>query len=317
MASDSCDGFFTETMLRNSLTSKILSKFDEALANAALKDANIDNVINCHGEDCHFKAQMQEDAGIILKCPDCGKETCKLCGEAGHIPLKCQESKDAKINESKSKGRRQAEEAMTMARIRTCGNCGNTFIKSDGCNKITCRCGRLICYVCRQDITKLAYQHYCQKFNCDHKACRNCPLYTDTAEDDKRAIEEAGLAALRKERNETELGGALKVNVIDVAKEEAEEAEIKRLLAGNDLDATIQSKKRQNEVLNARNHFGIAAALDNVGMGGMGMGLGLGPIGIEEHMRLVMALGGGRDGGHRGRGGGRGGGRGHHYGGRR
>ena len=34
---------------------------------------------------------MSDDAGIVLHCLNCSKETCKLCGEQSHIPLRCNE----------------------------------------------------------------------------------------------------------------------------------------------------------------------------------------------------------------------------------
>ena len=64
---------------------------------------------------------------------------------------------------------------------------------------MTCACGTFICYLCRRDISKEKYQHFCQTPHCDHKTCQKCLLYTNTVEDDRRAMLEAGLKVLNNE----------------------------------------------------------------------------------------------------------------------
>jgi hypothetical protein len=38
---------------------------------------------------------------------------------------------------------------MAMAKIRTCHRCKAKFMKEEGCNRMTCKCGATMCYVCR------------------------------------------------------------------------------------------------------------------------------------------------------------------------
>jgi TRIAD3 protein (E3 ubiquitin-protein ligase RNF216) len=94
-----------------------------------------------------------------------------------------------------AKGRLTVEEAITQAKIRRCPNprCKQPFVKSDGCNKVACACGTLVCYVCRKAIK--SYSHFCQTPHCTHAECNNCPLWTKAEEDDARAMREAGLQA--------------------------------------------------------------------------------------------------------------------------
>ncbi len=48
--------------------------------------------------------------------------------------------------------------------VRTCPRCGLQFQKQDGCNKMTCHCGHVMCYVCRADVA--GYEHFCQRAQC-------------------------------------------------------------------------------------------------------------------------------------------------------
>lgn len=140
----------------------------------------------------------------IFPCPSCGYESCRECGEAAHIPLKCSEVE----KEEQKKGRLTVEEAITAAKIRKCPKCGKGFIKSDGCNKVRCGCGIHVCYVCRIAINN--YNHFCQTPHCEHKKCKKCPLYTKSEEDDERAMKEAGLKAAKSQDVDVDVESILK-----------------------------------------------------------------------------------------------------------
>ena len=143
---------------------------------------------------CGFQCEMSEAAGVLMHCPmaNCQAITCRNCGEEGHVPLRCDE------NEKKDevKKRLSVEEAMSKVRIRECLKCKTKFYKLEGCNKMTCSCGAKVCYICRKDITKQNYSHFCQIPHCNHTQCRKCPLFSDALEDDRRAMREAGLQAM-------------------------------------------------------------------------------------------------------------------------
>lgn len=129
----------------------------------------------------------------VFRCLKCGAETCRHC-EADwkdHFGLRCEEveSTDATV------ARRKIEEEMTKAMKRTCYKCGTGFTKSEGCNKMTCRCGALMCYICRQPIIPgkkdanghVGYDHFCQHPRNPGQGCSNCKkcsLWSDADEDD-------------------------------------------------------------------------------------------------------------------------------------
>lgn len=53
----------------------------------------------------------------------------------------------------------RAHEAMSQAAKRFCPHCNQEYVKSDGCNKIRCKCGKLSCYLCGEKIED--YSHFC------------------------------------------------------------------------------------------------------------------------------------------------------------
>ena len=85
---------------------------------------------------------------------------------------------------------------MTEARLRMCPKCKKKFYKVDGCNKMKCTCGTLICYVCRKEVTN--YTHFCSIPHCNHESCGKCVLFTDSVKDDARAVNEAAMYELDK-----------------------------------------------------------------------------------------------------------------------
>uniref|UniRef100_A0A2H8TSE3 E3 ubiquitin-protein ligase RNF216 n=2 Tax=Melanaphis sacchari TaxID=742174 RepID=A0A2H8TSE3_9HEMI len=66
------------------------------------------------------------------------------------------------------------ENKMTEVLIRICYYCKRKFVKEDGCNKMTCSCGKQMCYICRQPVDS-NYTHFYHQTVMENK----CPLYTD------------------------------------------------------------------------------------------------------------------------------------------
>jgi len=184
---ETCTGHFSERTLAVALPPQVLAKLEEAITKKMIAEANLEDIITCHS--CSLQVELPMDAGKVLTCPKCAKQTCRDCKDEAHVPLKCSEverkaQKDTRVT---------IEEAMTEARLRECKKCKARFFKTEGCNKMVCACGAAICYVCRKDISKELYKHFCQAPHCDHKKCDKCILFSNSVEDDKRAMYEAGL----------------------------------------------------------------------------------------------------------------------------
>lgn len=205
--SDGCDGTFPMSQLRKALPTNILEKYEDRVQEESLSLAQMDDLVRC--PSCDYAAILPlEDKVFKCQNPSCAKETCRYCKEdwSEHFGLKCNE-----VEKSAQKDVRLSyEEKMTMAKIRKCPKCGCEFTKSDGCNKMTCRCGATMCYVCRKP--NIGYNHFCQHPKDPGKSCtkcKSCSLWTDPSEDDNRAVKELEKEAMdAKRKMEAEMAGS-------------------------------------------------------------------------------------------------------------
>ncbi|KAL7276107.1 hypothetical protein RUND412_000925 [Rhizina undulata] len=131
-----------------------------------------------------IKRVQRKRRGALFKCRDarCKKESCMECSKEWAPFHKCYEKEEDSV-------RIYVEKAMADAVKRTCPLCHVSFVKSDGCNKLTCPCG----YIMWADIRKEGYKHFCQHFRqvpgtaCVE--CDRCDLYVQ--EDEGAAIKKA------------------------------------------------------------------------------------------------------------------------------
>lgn len=135
---------------------------------------------------------------FLCRNPLCALPSCISCGKIWCDPHICHEATALSL-------RTTIESARTAALKRTCPQCGLSFIKESGCNKLTCRCGHIICYICRQGLGPVsggeAYTHFCQHFRpaggrC--QLCNRCDLYQ--VDDEESLIRRAGETAEKEWR---------------------------------------------------------------------------------------------------------------------
>ncbi|KAL8775352.1 MAG: hypothetical protein Q9209_000360 [Squamulea sp. 1 TL-2023] len=139
------------------------------------------------------------------RSPTCSALTCTNCSKRWRDPHTCFESEVVEL-------RTTIEAARTAALKRTCPRCGLNFIKESGCNKLTCVCGYIMCYICRQGLGPMdggeEYSHFCQHFRYEAGGCRECEkcdLYRN--EDEDALVKAAGLEAEREWREKQGLTG--------------------------------------------------------------------------------------------------------------
>lgn len=145
-------------------------------------------------------ASKRHTTRFICRRPSCSRKSCLKCSKAWHDPHVCHEPLIVSL-------RTTVEAARTAAIKRTCPRCGTSFVKSSGCNKLTCVCGYSMCYLCRKNIGKAGanadggegYRHFCEHFRptpgmkCTE--CDKCDLYR--AEDEDAQVKSAGEEAER------------------------------------------------------------------------------------------------------------------------
>ena len=149
----------------------------------------------------------QRRRGLKFTCqrPECERVSCLSCNKEWVDIHTCNESSLVAL-------RTQVEQAMSMAVKRVCPRCNTSFIKSAGCNKLTCPCGYKMCYVCRRDISATdgpdaGYRHFCDHFQpfgnggpC--KQCKRCNLWvSENTEQVLRAAREEAERRWRETEN--------------------------------------------------------------------------------------------------------------------
>ncbi|KAK5939720.1 hypothetical protein PMZ80_008101 [Knufia obscura] len=131
-------------------------------------------------------ARSQHTTRFRCLNPSCKRTSCLKCSKPFHDPHTCHEPLLMSLRQS-------VETARTLAIKRVCPRCGTSFVKSSGCNKLTCVCGYSMCYLCRKNIGKTGenegaegYRHFCEHFRptggkCTQ--CEKCDLYKSEEED--------------------------------------------------------------------------------------------------------------------------------------
>uniref|UniRef100_A0A8C7XPR7 Ring finger protein 216 n=1 Tax=Oryzias sinensis TaxID=183150 RepID=A0A8C7XPR7_9TELE len=183
-----CPCSYPSCELEKVLPENILLRYNERQAEEAVAATCADELVRC--PFCNFPALLDKDMSLF-SCPNprCRKESCRKC----HVLWKQHKGKTCEqvLERDEIRMRVLFEERMTAARVRKCVKCGTGLVKSEGCNRMSCRCGSFMCYLCREPIT--GYNHFCQHARSPGAPCRHChkcSLWTDPTQDDERIIQE-------------------------------------------------------------------------------------------------------------------------------
>ncbi|KNC99495.1 uncharacterized protein SPPG_04890 [Spizellomyces punctatus DAOM BR117] len=189
-----CESLFPPAAIEQFLPEKMWKGYLKLCQEVDLERAGIPDFHSC--PFCPFGAivstNVEEDKLFYCRNEECMAVSCRKCNRRNHAPLTCEESKSEDVLDVKH----QIEEAMTEALLRECHSCKKKFYKEEGCNKMTCTCGAVMCYVCRQPVRD--YTHFRDGVVPGTPGAK-CPLFENTitrnAEDVQRAGQEAILTA--------------------------------------------------------------------------------------------------------------------------
>lgn len=199
MSMDGCSAGFSREQRDLFLDDKLKIALERIETEHNLRMAGIENLESC--PFCPFAAEyppVEEDR--IFRCihPDCGVESCRLCKKVSHIPKTCDEfAREAGADAQ----RRRLEDAMSEALVKKCNKCKTPFIKSDGCNKITCtKCRNIQCYICSEDCVATATGGTYAHFNDPSRGGKagQCQLFDDTETRHQEVVNAAQKAAIAK-----------------------------------------------------------------------------------------------------------------------
>ena len=121
--------------LQKALNPNVLSKLLARRQAEEVGAAEIDNLVTC--PFCPYQTIMDNPDDKVLACrnPECGRESCRLCKEPNHVPLRC----DEVVNKDEETTRKKIEEQLTEAMMRECWKCKVKYYKEEGCNLMTCQ----------------------------------------------------------------------------------------------------------------------------------------------------------------------------------
>ncbi|KAI8922162.1 hypothetical protein DFJ77DRAFT_516476 [Powellomyces hirtus] len=184
LSSDGCAYNFSRREIESFLSKTVFEGYLRLCQEVEIAQAGLAGLQPC--PFCPFAADMstgpEEDPLFFCQNTECKAVTCRKCQRRNHSPLTC-----AQVVENEAKGTHQhgVAEAMTEALLRACPRCARKFYKEEGCNKMICHCGAVICYVCRQIVP--GYEHFTQ----DPNDASSCPLFDDTLKRNENDVKEA------------------------------------------------------------------------------------------------------------------------------
>ena len=143
---DTCDGFFTHKEISCSCGTDMLDTVSKRGIDHAV---SIDpSLFNCPTPDCvNVISWAPDDNKIALfDCSMCRRCSCLACGTSPyHFHKSCEEHR---LSVRTSEEEIRTREYFLKSNIRMCKKCGAGVVKSDGCDKMKCRCGYKFCYQC-------------------------------------------------------------------------------------------------------------------------------------------------------------------------
>ncbi|KIP03366.1 hypothetical protein PHLGIDRAFT_110981 [Phlebiopsis gigantea 11061_1 CR5-6] len=174
-----CAAPISISLLEKFLHATMLRQLLETAFHAYLQQ-NPDGIFPCKTPGCtqlYARDADGKDGGPkTVRCPSCFVSACASCGKNAHPGASCEEARHD-----------LSEEYIDSSDdIRRCPSCQTPIFKDGGCNHVSCRCGKHICWRCMQVFPKsdLCYQH----MRDDHGGCFDADTITGTVPRDRRRL---------------------------------------------------------------------------------------------------------------------------------
>ena len=146
----SCKKIVSNYDMRQLLDNKTLLEFDITSFKKHV-EINMNYYSNCPTPDCNFIFIFDYESGPQFTCPLCAKQYCLNCKTQYHTGMTCQEYR---ISHSRTQDDVKFEEFAMGQKFKQCPGCTTWVSKIEGCDFISCRCGRQFCYNCCGDKDK-------------------------------------------------------------------------------------------------------------------------------------------------------------------
>ncbi|XP_046677920.1 uncharacterized protein LOC124365871 isoform X1 [Homalodisca vitripennis] len=181
-----CGGSIPLQTVKEVMEPQMYEKLMDNIQDVEIKAANMSGMEYC--PFCNYAIIRPEEIIFYCKRPSCMKLSCRICRKEAH-PEMCAFLKE----QDEEAARHLLEEKMTEALVRQCYKCNSQFVKEVGCNKMTCNCGALMCYICRQPVKD--YTHFNGPGGDNHNRCE---LFSDDAAVHDRPVAAAAQQAFQQ-----------------------------------------------------------------------------------------------------------------------
>ena len=150
---------YTTRRQRQSLIDRYLKQFVSEYVVSFTKAQIDERILPCPSVDCtsvfsFSRSSLPKYELPIGECPKCSSTVCLGCGKEGHHPVACDElAKWAKWEHVKT-----TEWIHTVTK--KCPFCHQRIEKNEGCDHMTCKCGKQFCWLCSK---AWSASHSCNK----------------------------------------------------------------------------------------------------------------------------------------------------------
>ncbi|CAM6106789.1 unnamed protein product [Calypogeia fissa] len=143
-AHNGCDQIFQLTDIRVLLTEEQQQDLQNASLSAFVAQSH-GKYRFCTTPDCPNVYRISTAAGHSFTCAVCSVQLCTACHVEYHEDLSCEEYLQFKLDPDASlHAWRKGKEK----HVKNCPGCCSVIEKIDGCNHMTCKCGKHVCWVC-------------------------------------------------------------------------------------------------------------------------------------------------------------------------